>query len=135
MKIPKLKYYYYAMTSDAYIDFATTRKLDVEPAVKIDLLTGAITGRTHLNLCSSALIADADFRLQHNNYTQPVYVLRIAREHVNRSRLEPITEQVWRYRSAMTIPHCGVERIEYDPASAVEVTKQVDAPNMFTIQL
>ena len=87
MKLPKLKYYYYAMTSDAYIDFATRRVLDVDPAVKIDLLTGAVTGRTQLHLCATANIADSHFRLQHNNYAAPVYVLRIAREYVDRGSL------------------------------------------------
>ena len=36
MKIPKLKYFYYAMTSDAYIDIAVRRELDVEPTVQSD---------------------------------------------------------------------------------------------------
>jgi hypothetical protein len=103
------------MTSDAYIDFATRRELDVDPTVSIDLLTGAVTGRTVLHLCGSATLADTHFRQLHR-YTQPVYVLRIPRELVIKQYLKPIDDlsNVWEYKHSMRIEHCGVERIELE---------------------
>lgn len=83
MKLPKLKYYYYAMSSDAYIDFATSRRLEVNPTLNIDVLTGTVTGRTILVLGDSTKEIDDHFRRAHN-WPKPVYVLRIPRELVDR---------------------------------------------------
>jgi hypothetical protein len=115
MRLPKLKRYYYAMTSDAYIDFAVRRELDVDPAVSIDLLTGVITGRTMLHLSSSATQADTEFR-QRLSWTKPVYVLHIPAELIDRRHLTRIADDRYEYRASLTIPHCGVERIELDTA-------------------
>lgn len=133
MKIPKLKYFYYAMTSDAYIDFAVRREIDVDPAVSIDLLTGAVTGRTHLHLCSGVDLADSHFRLQHNNYKQPVYVLRIPGNLVDRKYMEPVADGIWTYKHSMRIEHCGVERVELDLSQPVHVPETVD--NQITITI
>lgn len=111
MRLPKLKYYYYAMTSDAYIDFATRRVLDVEPTVKIDLLTGAVTGRTMLVLADSTKEIDDHFRRAHN-WLKPVYVLRIPADLVDRKHLKRVTDHLYEYKASLTIEHCGVERFE-----------------------
>ena len=115
MRLPKLKRYYYAMTSDAYIDFAVRRELDVSPAVSIDLITGAITGRTMLHLSSSATQADTEFR-QRLKWSQPVYVLHIPADLIDRQHLTRIADDLYEYRASLAIPHCGVERIELDTA-------------------
>lgn len=111
MKLPKLKYYYYAMTSDAYIDFATTRQLEVNPTLTIDVLTGTVTGRTLLVLADSTQEIDDHFRRAHN-WTKPVYVLRIPRELVDRKYLHRASDHLYEYRASLHIPHCGVERLE-----------------------
>lgn len=130
MKLPKLKYYYYAMTSDAYIDFATRRVLEVDATLKIDLLTGAVTGTTQLILSPGTMVADQDFRARHNNYTQPVYVLRIPAALIDRHRVVQIAPNQFAYTQTLRIDHCGVERIEYDPASAVNSAKVIDTAEL-----
>lgn len=113
MRIPKLKNYFYAMTSDAYIDFAVTRRLDVEPTLTINVGTGEVTGRTVLHLCNSTTLADTHFRkVVHIGYIKPLYILRIPGDLVDRALLKPVADHVWEYRSSLTIEHCGVERIE-----------------------
>jgi hypothetical protein len=114
MRLPKLKYYYYAMSSDAYIDFATTRQLEVNPTLNIDVLTGAVTGRTMLVLADSTREIDDHFRRAHN-WTKPVYVLRIPAELVDRKYLKRASEHLYEYKNSLTIPHCGVERFELAP--------------------
>lgn len=111
MKLPKLKYYYYAMTSDAYIDFAVNRTLEVNPAVSIDLLTGQITGRTLLILGDSTTVVDDHFRAQHK-WKKPVYVLRVPADLVDRKHLKRLDDHLYQYTASITIQHCGVERFE-----------------------
>jgi hypothetical protein len=130
MRLPKLKYYYLAMTSDAYIDFATTRTVEVAAAYSVDLLTGSITGTTRLILCASVPDADAQFRKEHSNYTKPVYVLRIAHTLIDRKHLAPVGDNRWSYTRTLLIDHCGVERIEYDPTSRVDSTKVIDTAEL-----
>lgn len=130
MKLPKLKYYYLAMTSDAYIDFATTRRVEVDAAYSVDLLTGSITGTTRLILSASVPDADTAFRQEHNNYTRPVYVLRIPHTAIDRRHLTPAGENRWSYTRTLLIDHCGVERIEYDPESAASLTKVIDTAEL-----
>ena len=126
MKLPKLKYYYLAMTSDAYIDFATTRTVEVAAAYSVDLLTGSITGTTRLILSASVPEADSEFRREHNNYNRPVYVLRISNSLIDRKHLKPVGVNQWSYSSTLHIDQCGVERVEYDLASLVNSTKLID---------
>lgn len=130
MKLPKLKYYYLAMTSDAYIDFATTRTVEVAAAYSIDLLTGSITGTTRLILSASVPDADAQFRKEHNNYTRPVYVLRIPHTDIVRSHLAPVGSNQWSYTRTLLIDHCGVERVEYDPDSVSRSVKVLDTTEL-----
>jgi hypothetical protein len=112
MKLPKLKYYYYAMTSDAYIDFAVRRQLEVSPTLTIDVLTGTVSGRTQLILGAQTILVDEYFRAQHKNYAQPLYVLRISHTCIDRKHLKPIAPDLFSYSQTLTIDHCGVERIE-----------------------
>ena len=112
MRLPKLKYYYYAMTSDAYIDFAVRRQLEVSPTLTIDLVTGAVTGRTQLILGAQTHLVDEYFRAQHNSYSQPVYVLRISHTLIDRRCLTPIALDLFSYSRSLHVDHCGVERIE-----------------------
>ena len=111
MRLPKLKYYYYGMTSDAYIDFATHRRLEVAPTLNINVLTGEVTGTTILVLADSTTEIDDHFRRAHN-WTKPVYVLRIPAVLIDRARLRPVTDHLYEYRASLEIPHCGVERLE-----------------------
>ena len=111
MRLPKLKYYYYAMTSDAYIDFATTRRLEVNPTLTIDVLTGTVTGRTLLVLADSTREIDDHFRRAHN-WLKPVYVLRIPADLIDRKHLIRASEHLYEYKASLTILHCGVERFE-----------------------
>jgi hypothetical protein len=111
MRLPKLKYYYYGMTSDAYIDFATSRRLEVAPTLNINVLTGEVTGTTILVLADSTTEIDDHFRRAHN-WTKPVYVLRIPAALIDRRRLRPVTDHLYEYRASLEIPHCGVERLE-----------------------
>jgi hypothetical protein len=118
------------MTSDAYIDFATRRTVEVAAAYSIDLLSGSITGTTRLILCASVPDADAQFRKEHNNYTQPVYVLRIPHTLIDRKYLTPVGDNRWSYTRTLLIDHCGVERTEYDPNSRVDSTKVIDTAEL-----
>jgi hypothetical protein len=111
MRLPKLKYYYYAMSSDAYIDFAVKRKLTVDATLSIDVLTGKITGTTILVLADSTTAVDEHFRAAHA-WTKPVYVLRIPADLIDRKYLKRATEHLYEYKNSLTIEHCGVERFE-----------------------
>lgn len=114
--MPKLKNYFYAMTSDAYIDFACTRQLEVNPTLTINVATGEVTGRTVLHLCASTPGADTHFRaIVQPGYIKPVYVLRIPGNLIDRKLLTPVGENAWEYRGSLHIEHCGVERIELAP--------------------
>ena len=111
MRLPKLKYYYYAMSSDAYIDFVTTRQLEVSATLTIDVLTGRVTGRTMLVLADSTKEIDDHFRRAHN-WLKPVYVLRIPRDLIDRNCLKPAGDHLYEYKKSLRIEHCGVERFE-----------------------
>ena len=111
MRLPKLKYYYYGMTSAAYIDFATHRRLEVAPTLTINVLTGQVTGTTILVLADSTTQIDDHFRRAHN-WTQPVYVLRIPADLIDRQYLRRAGDHLYEYKSSLEIPHCGVERLE-----------------------
>ena len=111
MKLPKLKYYYYAMSSDAYIDFVTSRQLNVDATLTINVMTGRVTGTTILVLADSTKEIDEHFRRAHN-WVKPVYVLRIPSELVVRKHLKRVTDHLYEYKACITIEHCGVERFE-----------------------
>lgn len=134
-KLPKLKYYYYAMTSDAYIDFATSRELKVDATLSIDVLTGAITGVTMLILADTTAEIDEHFRRAHN-WDKPVYVLRIPAALIDRKYLKRVNEHLYEYKHNLTIPHCGVERFELDTSKpSTNITKAVDTASLYTIKL
>ncbi len=118
------------MTSDAYIDFATRRVVEVAAAYSIDLITGGITGTTRLILSASVPDADNQFRKEHSDYTRPVYVLRIPHTAIDRKYLAPVGDNRWSYTRTLHIDHCGVERIEYDPESAASSTKVIDTAEL-----
>ena len=99
------------MTSDAYIDFATTRRLNVDATLTINVATGAVTGVTLLVLADSTVEIDTHFRRTHN-WTRPVYVLRIPADLVDRKYLKRVNDHLYEYKSSLTIDHCGVERFE-----------------------
>jgi len=126
MKLPKLKYYYLAMTSDAYTDFATRRTVEVAAAYSVDLLTGSITGVTRLILTTSVPDADSHFRKAHDNYTRPVYVLRVPHTLIDRKHLVRLDPNKYAYNRTLAIDHCGVERVEYDPGSVASSTRVID---------
>jgi hypothetical protein len=111
MRLPKLKYYYYAMSSDAYIDFAVTRQLNVDAALTINVLSGQVTGTTILVLADSTKEIDEHFRRAHN-WVRPVYVLRIPAELVVRKHLKRAGDHLYEYKACLIIEHCGVERFE-----------------------
>ena len=111
MRLPKLKYYYYGMSSDAYIDFATTRQLEVAATLSINVLTGQVTGRTMLVLADSATEIDEHFRRAHN-WVKPVYVLRIPADLIDRRHLKRASDHLYEYKHSLRIEHCGVERLE-----------------------
>ena len=111
MRLPKLKYYYYGMSSDAYIDFVTTRQLEVDATLNINVLTGQVTGRTMLVLADSTTEIDEHFRRAHN-WVRPVYVLRIPGNLIDRKYLHRVTDHLYEYKSSLRIEHCGVERLE-----------------------
>jgi hypothetical protein len=130
MKLPKLKYYYHAMTSDEYIAFAQSRELEVTGTLLVNFETGAVSGRTRLILTAGAVSADEQFRQANNSYTLPVYVLRIPNTLVDRRCLSEIKPNIYAYNSRLTVPQCGVERIEYDPSSAASSTKVIDTAEL-----
>ena len=111
MKLPKLKYYYYAMTSDAYIDFVTTRQLNVDATLTINVMTGVVTGTTILVLADSTTEIDEHFRRAHK-WVKPVYVLRIPADLIDRKHLKRAGDHLYEYKKSLTILHCGVERFE-----------------------
>jgi hypothetical protein len=46
-----------------------------------------------------------------------VYVLHIPADLIDRRHLTRIAVDRYEYRASLTIPHCGVERIELDTAT------------------
>ena len=108
MKIPKLKRFYTALTPDQYREFERSRELVVDPAVSIDIATGAVTGRTSIRVCANPEQADTDFRLQ-THYTGRVYVLALPADVLDRSEFGSTDQdQVWNYTQSVRADHCGV---------------------------
>lgn len=117
MKIPKLKYYYFAMSPEEYSDFETNRTILVDVSAVIDTATGQIRNRQRLMLLATAAEADTQFRLATESLGS-VYVLRIPRESVDRSRLDPVGTMAWYYDRSITVSHCGVDRFDLDSSAA-----------------
>lgn len=111
MKIPKLKHWNTALTPDQYREFETTRTLTVDARITIDIMTGVASGRTCVPLSASVTAADQLVR-DRNHWTQPLYVLRIPGDLLDRRHIHSAGDQVWEYRATLHIPHCGVERVE-----------------------
>ena len=111
MKLPKLKYYYYAMSPEDYVKFELSRELTVSAQFRVDVITGTVSGRTVLILADSVAEIDEHFRRAHR-WSSSVYVLRIPRDLVDRDRLLRASDHLYEYRACITIPHCGVERVE-----------------------
>jgi hypothetical protein len=116
MKLPKLKYYYYAMTPAAYAVFEASRQLVVSPELTIDIVTGTVSGTTILVLADTGTEIDQHFRRAHS-WTGSVMVLRIPRDLVSRNHLKRVHDHLYEYKDSLTIQHCGVER--FDPADSV----------------
>jgi hypothetical protein len=130
MKLPKLKHYYFAMTSDEYIAFAQSRELEVTGTLLVDFETGAVSGRTRLILAARSDLADERFRQANNNYIKPVYVLKIAAADIDRRCLSEIEPNLYAYNSRLRIDHCGVERIEFDTGSWTDSVKVIDTAEL-----
>jgi hypothetical protein len=117
MKLPKLKYYYYAMTPAAYAVFETSRELVVSPQLTIDVITGQVSGTTILVLADTGTEIDTHFRRAHPTWSSGVMVLRIPADLVRRNCIKRVSEHLYEYSQSITIKHCGVER--FDPADFV----------------
>lgn len=118
MKLPKLKYYYYALNETDYEEFARTRTVQPNSKTTLNPVTGIITNTTpFLYFYSSAPVADTRYRQLNHYQHYPVYVLRIPREYVRRDLLTaaPDPEGMWIYNHPILLPHCAVERFELDP--------------------
>jgi hypothetical protein len=116
MKIPKLKYYYLAMSETDYREFERTRTIEPRRMTTMNPQTGVMT-TPFLYFYSRPATADTRYR-QINHYQHyPVYVLRIPREYVCRESLTPADDPagMWIYSAAILLPFCGVERFELDP--------------------
>ena len=117
MKLPKLKYYYHALSLSEYSSFEVSRHIAVDRQVTIDVMTGQMTGRTHVILTGAAVSCDQEYRDRTRTW-EAVMVLRIPAELIDRTLLTPVPSQilVYEYSQSLDIPHCGVERIELAPA-------------------
>ena len=116
MKIPKLKYYYLAMSESDYQEFARTRTIQPQRKTTLNPATGQLTTAL-LYFYSRPATADTRYRQLNNYQHYPVYVLRIPREYVRRESLTPVDDPagMWIYADPILLPHCGVERFELDP--------------------
>lgn len=100
------------MAAGNYGDFEATRQITISPAATIDIATGQITGQTLVYLCESVTTADDNYRDLYKT-SEPLYVLRIPRECVDRAALTTTQRSgVWEYRKSLNIPHCGVELVK-----------------------
>lgn len=133
MKLPKLKYYYFAMPEDQYEEFERTRLVETSP-VEIDTLTGALRGRPYLTLTSTAGLAD-DLVRKHYRHTGPVFVLRIPRDRIDRSCLQPTDPDVYHYSATLNLEHCGVYRYDLDKTSAETYNKPIAAADILQIPI
>ena len=129
MKIPKLKYYYHALSLEEYSAFEHSRTIEVSGSVVYDINLQAMQGRTHIWLTGAAVTCDQEYRDRTRSWA-PVIVLRIAAEDIRRDLLAPVANRilVYHYPATLTIPHCGVERIELALNTHTE-------PDMYTIAL
>jgi hypothetical protein len=136
MKIPKLKYYYYAMSEPDYREFEQTRRIQPRRMTTMNPQTGVMT-TPFLYFYSRPATADTRYR-QINHYQHyPVYVLRIPREYVRRESLTPAPDPagMWIYDADILLPFCGVERFEL-AEQAVEATIVASSrPNMISIPI
>jgi hypothetical protein len=139
MKIPKLKYYYLAMSETDYEEFARTRTIQPVRRTTLNPATGQMT-TPFMYLYSRPATADTRYR-QLNNYAHwPVYVLRIPREYVRRESLTPAPDPagMWIYADPILLPFCGVERFELDPDHMPQVQSVIVASskrNMISIPI
>jgi hypothetical protein len=117
MKLPKLKYYYYAMTPAAYAAFETSRELMVSPRLSIDIVTGQVSGTTILVMADTGTEIEQHFRRAHPAWSDSVMVLRIPADLVSRNYVKRVHEHLYEYSRSIIIEHCGVER--FDPAESL----------------
>jgi len=117
MKLPKLKYYYYAMNPKNYQRFETTRQLLINEPAEINIATGQVSKPVPFHyLYSQPTVADTRFR-QLNNWWDSVYVLRIPASIIPRSQLEATEDPrgMWLCRANLAIESCAVECFELAP--------------------
>jgi len=123
MKIPKLKYYYYALNATDYQEFERTRTVQPNSRTTLNPATGVVTqSQPFLYLYATAATADTRYRQLNHHLHYPVYVLRIPREYIRRDLLTsgPDTAGMWILDQTILLPHCGVERFELEPDSVVQ---------------
>lgn len=133
MKLPKLKYYYYACPETEYLEFERTRRIETSP-LEFDIATGGMSGRPYVTLCESAGLAD-DLVRQHYRHSGAVFVLRIPRELIDRRCLKPTDAGVYHYSANLDVKHCGVYRYDLDKSSAETYTKPIAAADMMQISI
>ena len=117
MKIPKLKYYYYALNQADYDQFEQSRQLLINQPATINVATGQVSKVIPFHyLYSQPTVADTRYR-QLNSWTATVYVLRIPAHIIPRAHLTATEDPrgMWLCRSNLSIAHCGVEAFELDP--------------------
>ena len=118
MKLPKLKYYYYALNETDYQEFEKTRTVVPNSKTTLNLATGTMTTtEPFLYFYSRPAVADTRYRQLNMYQHYPVWVLRIPADLIDRSRLTPAPdpEGMWIYADPVPIPHCAVERFELAP--------------------
>ena len=115
MRIPKLKYFYLALTEPEYRSFENSRVVPVDASTTIDIITGEIRGVTVRYLSDTAAGCDEEYRVR-TRYWLPLYVLRIPADSIDRTALEVSVSQfrTWLYRQSIHCEHCGVERFEIE---------------------
>ena len=116
MRIPKLKYFYLALTETEYAAFVESRVVPVDASTTIDIITGEIRGVTVRYLSDTATACDEEYR-HRMRYSKPLYILRIPADAIDRTGLEIAVSQFrsWQYRQPIHCEHCGVERFEIAP--------------------
>ena len=141
MKIPKLKYYYYALNETDYQEFERTRTVVPNSKTTLNLATNTITTtEPFLYFYARPAVADTRYRQLNMYQHHPVWVLRIPADLVDRRRLTPAPdpEGMWIYADPILIPHCAVERFELAPEPQVVQTQNIAAsrrPRMIDIAI
>ena len=123
MKIPKLKFFYYALNETDYQEFERTRTVQPNSRTTLNPATGVVTStQPFLYFYASATVADTRYRQLNHWASAPVYVLRIPREYVRRDHMTtgPDDRGMWIYDQPILLPHCGVERFELQPETPVQ---------------